>query len=45
MLNGECRTQPPLFCIHAVMGTVFDYQRWLGACREYARFTVCLAEC
>ncbi|WP_085918222.1 amino acid adenylation domain-containing protein [Halomonas sp. CSM-2] len=26
MLNGECRDQPPLFCIHAVMGTVFDYQ-------------------
>ncbi|WGI26272.1 amino acid adenylation domain-containing protein [Halomonas alkaliantarctica] len=26
MLNGECRSQAPLFCIHAVMGTVFDYQ-------------------
>ncbi|PAU75284.1 amino acid adenylation domain-containing protein [Halomonas salipaludis] len=26
MLNGECGSQPPLFCIHAVMGTVFDYQ-------------------
>ena len=26
MLNGECPDQPPLFCIHAVMGTVYDYQ-------------------
>ena len=39
MLNGECRTQPPLFCIHAVMGTVFDYQplarRLQGVCTVY----------
>lgn len=39
MLNGECRSQPPLFCIHAVMGTVFDYQplarRLQGICTVY----------
>ncbi|MGP5019600.1 AMP-binding protein, partial [Vreelandella alkaliphila] len=39
MLNGECRAQPPLFCIHAVMGTVFDYQplarRLQGVCTVY----------
>ncbi len=39
MLNGECDTQPPLFCIHAVMGTVFDYQplarRLQGVCTVY----------
>ncbi|MGS2744405.1 amino acid adenylation domain-containing protein [Halomonas sp. LS-001] len=39
MLNGECANQPPLFCIHAVMGTVFDYQslarRLQGICTVY----------
>ncbi|MGO3296387.1 MAG: amino acid adenylation domain-containing protein, partial [Marinobacter sp.] len=39
MLNGECANQPPLFCIHAVMGTVFDYQplarRLHGVCTVY----------
>lgn len=39
MLNGECRSQAPLFCIHAVMGTVFDYQplarRLQGGCTVY----------
>jgi thioesterase domain-containing protein/aryl carrier-like protein len=39
MLNGECRHQPPLFSIHAVMGTVFDYQplarRLQGICTVY----------
>ncbi|NYS79518.1 MULTISPECIES: non-ribosomal peptide synthetase [Halomonadaceae] len=39
MLNGECRSQAPLFCIHAVMGTVFDYQplarRLQGVCTVY----------
>ncbi|WP_201304186.1 non-ribosomal peptide synthetase [Vreelandella titanicae] len=39
MLNGECRHQPPLFCIHAVMGTIFDYQplarRLQGICTVY----------
>ncbi|MGP5323808.1 amino acid adenylation domain-containing protein [Vreelandella titanicae] len=39
MLNGECCHQPPLFCIHAVMGTIFDYQplarRLQGICTVY----------
>ncbi|MCE8024896.1 non-ribosomal peptide synthase/polyketide synthase [Billgrantia aerodenitrificans] len=39
MLNGECHEQPPLFCLHAVMGTVFDYQalarRLQGKCTVY----------
>ena len=39
MLNGECCSQPPLFCIHAVMGTIFDYQslarRLQGTCTVY----------
>ncbi|MCI0592382.1 non-ribosomal peptide synthetase [Chromohalobacter sp.] len=38
-LNSECQDQSPLFCIHAVMGTVFDYQplaRCLqGTCTVY----------
>ena len=39
MLNGERLHQPPLFCIHDVMGTVFDYQplarRLQGICTVY----------
>ena len=26
MLNGEKQDQPPLFCVHAGMGTLYDYQ-------------------
>ncbi|WP_168380983.1 non-ribosomal peptide synthetase [Modicisalibacter radicis] len=39
MLNGECRNRPSLFCVHAGMGTVYDYRplarRLQGICTVY----------
>ncbi|WP_159053534.1 MULTISPECIES: non-ribosomal peptide synthetase [unclassified Halomonas] len=39
MLNGESQRQSPLFCIHAGMGTLYDYQplarRLQGVCTVY----------
>ncbi|MGP9766974.1 amino acid adenylation domain-containing protein [Halomonas sp. AOP13-D3-9] len=39
MLNGESQGQSPLFCVHAGMGTLYDYQplarRLQGVCTVY----------
>ncbi|MBT2787103.1 MULTISPECIES: non-ribosomal peptide synthetase [unclassified Halomonas] len=39
MLNGESQGQSPLFCVHAGMGTLYDYQplarRLQGICTVY----------